>query len=473
VGMVGLLFGDRELVADAIDEPNRGMQAQILSGISDDGPWYEGAWGYHFYTMSALAPLAEAAHRAGLPIYSGEVGERYKKFYLAPLAMALPNGSLPAFNDSNTANANGNAHYELAFARWGDVRFAEPVRASNRKSLYALTVGVERLPAPATQAAPSEVFPASGYAYLRAGAGTDAAALILKYGPHGGGHGHPDKLHFVLYMGGKMLADDAGITTYGVPVHEGYYKTTLAHNTLVVDEENQRPATGKLLDFKTGNGWSAALADAGPIYEGVTFRRAAFLLGTNAAVFLDMAATTDGNARLFDFAVHPLVSPKLPLLSGNERPVDRPGYSYLRNLTTHHGLPAQNQTDFRLMTNGLNMDMDIDGRTTSLLAATGVGRSTEDRIPVFIFRQKTTGTRLAWSLGTASAIVTQVAVTDSATNKPVPETDAAAANVRVGDRSYLLIANPSGRAILAGNYRGSDKLAVVPIPPFPAAEASR
>jgi hypothetical protein len=471
VGMIGLLFADRELVADAIDEPSRGMQAQILSGITDDGPWYEGAWGYHFYTMSALAPLAEAAHRAGLPLYSGEIGERYKKFYLAPLAMALPNGTLPAFNDSNTANANGNMLYEVAFARWGDVRFADPVRASNRKNQYALTVGIERLPAPATKAAPSEVFASSGYAYLRAGSGQDAAALILKYGPHGGGHGHPDKLHFVLYMGGKMLADDAGITTYGVPVHMGYYKTTLAHNTLVVDEENQKAATGKLLDFKTGNGWSAALADAGPIYDGVTFRRAAFLIGTDAAVFLDMAATTDGKERQFDFAVHPLVTPKLPILTGNEKPVDKPGYAYLRNLTTQE-LPSQQKTDFHLSSSALSMEADLDGRPTRFLAATGVGRSTEDRIPLFIFRQKTTGTRLAWSLGTASATVKQIAVSDAATNKPVSETDAAAATVRIGDRSYLLIANPSGRAIVAGTYKGNDKLAVVPIPPFPVASGT-
>ncbi len=77
----------------------------------------------------------------------------------------------------------------------------------------------------------------------------DATWLCLKYGPHGGGHGHPDKLNFVLYSRGQILGVDPGTAAYGVPIQNEWYKSTLAHNTLVVDEENQKPAEGKSLAF--------------------------------------------------------------------------------------------------------------------------------------------------------------------------------------------------------------------------------
>ena len=64
-----------------------------------------------------------------------------------------------------------------------------------------------------------------------------ATWLCLKYGPHGGGHGHPDKNNFVLYARGKVLFPDPGTRPYGSPLHNGWDKITLAHNTLVVDGE--------------------------------------------------------------------------------------------------------------------------------------------------------------------------------------------------------------------------------------------
>ncbi|MSS74006.1 MAG: hypothetical protein EXS64_21355 [Candidatus Latescibacteria bacterium] len=46
----------------------------------------------------------------------------------------------------------------------------------------------------------SRLFPDSGYAVLRAE--RPEAYLLLKYGPHGGGHGHPDKLSLILHACG-------------------------------------------------------------------------------------------------------------------------------------------------------------------------------------------------------------------------------------------------------------------------------
>ena len=58
VGLTGFLLGDRALINAAIDDPDRGYRMQMSKGVQGDGVWHEGAWGYHFYTISAVWPLA-------------------------------------------------------------------------------------------------------------------------------------------------------------------------------------------------------------------------------------------------------------------------------------------------------------------------------------------------------------------------------------------------------------------------------
>jgi hypothetical protein len=390
VGLVALLYGDKTLLAEVFDDPTRGFQRQLMEGITDDGLWYEGAWSYHFYTMSALAPLVEAGYHAGLPLYSGPLGERYKKLYLAPIRMALPGGQLPAFNDSNAATAMSNPLYETAFARFADPQLALPLTTSPRKTLPAFLAGAPSLPKHTTSPATTTDFPVAGYAYLRG----PGATLILKYGPHGGGHGHPDKLNTVFFAGGKILLDDPGTSVYGIPAHLGWYKTTLAHNTFVQNEANQKAATGKLLSLKTGNGWSAALADAGPAYEGTTLRRAAFLLGSDTAVFVDGA---DQRAPgLLDLAIHPSFEPKAWLAQHIGAAVNlspKPGYSYLKDSKT-----AIHISPYTDLASGFTLSLSPLATPTQYIVATGMGKSSEDRVPILLARTEATKARWVWMI---------------------------------------------------------------------------
>ncbi len=81
VGLVGFLLGDEQLIHEAIDNPERGYWTQMRKGVSPDGVWWEGAWGYHFYTLSALWSLTEAARNCGINLYSDEL----KRMFDAPL----------------------------------------------------------------------------------------------------------------------------------------------------------------------------------------------------------------------------------------------------------------------------------------------------------------------------------------------------------------------------------------------------
>jgi len=462
VGLVGLLFEDAALVSDAIDSES-GYQAQMAEGVGADGAWYEGAWGYHFYAMNAVHYLTEAAFRCGINLYGGS----YEKMFMSPLDMAMPDGKLPAFNDSETATAMGNANYEIALARYKEPRFAMPLAGSSRQSIQAFVNGACDLPTSTTAPEASRNFTASGYAILRSGAGHYATWLCMKYGPHGGGHGHPDKNSFVLYGAGHVIAGDPGTARYGVPIQAGWYRTTLAHNTLVVDEASQHPATGSSLDFRTGEGWSASLTDAvGYAYAGVVFRRAAFLIGKDLVVFLDLVNTDDDTARTFDLACH---------LSGSwaggpqgdaAKPPDKPGYSYLRDLSVSKGENGYTATVKEPSGQATSIIFAASpGMLTSYWVATGVGANTEDRLPMLIARRRTAATAFAWAIAinpaAASPTISAIAVTTEQNDAPVSLHEAAAAVIKSANSTFLVIANPTGRSIKAGMWAGADKLLVV------------
>ena len=460
VGLVGLLFGDAALVADAIDSEH-GYQAQMAQGVGPDGMWYEGAWGYHFYTLDAVHPLTEAAHHCGINLY----GEQYKRMFTAPLDLAMPDGKLPAFNDSGTATAIGNANYEIALARYKDARLAAPLADRPRRSLQVFLCGAGELPASPPTSQPSRNLPESGYAVLTAGSGKDATWLCMKYGPHGGGHGHPDKNSFVLYAGGEVLAGDPGTASYGVPIQAGWYRTTLAHNTLVVDETSQHQARGASLDFRTGEGWSASLTDAGYAYAGISFRRAAFLIGKDTVAFLDLVSDDDRTSRTLDLACHLSGSWAAVPPGDPASPPDKPGYSYLRDLRAakrEDGLTVAVKSP---VGHPVHIAFAASpGAPTTYWTATGVGANVEDRVPAVIARRQAAAAAFAWVIGINPAgvapAVSLVPVTTQEGGTPVPSHDAAAMLIKSEGGTYLVIANPASRAIRVGAWAGADKLAV-------------
>jgi hypothetical protein len=434
--------------------------------------WYEGAWGYHFYTMDALHYLTEAAFRCGINLY----GDGYKRMFAAPLDLAMPDGGLPAFNDSSAATAMGNANYEIALARYKAPGLAAPLAGNARRSLQAFVNGVVDLPSPTSVAEASRNFPISGYAILRADAGKDATWVCLKYGPHGGSHGHPDKNSFVLYAAGHVLAGDPGTVAYLVPIHAGWYRTTLAHNTLVVDETSQHAATGASLDFRTGDGWSGSLTDAGYAYGGVLFRRAACLIGKDLVVFLDLVGTDNGRPRTLDLACHLSGSWAGAPQGDAAVPPDKPGYSYLRDLhalTTDSGYTATVKGPGDLEVSAIFAASP--GLPTTFWTATGAGTSAGDRVPVVIARRQSAATAFAWAIAIsptgqgdaaastagASPAISIVPVTSQETGASVPSDEAASALVKSIRGTFLIVANPAGRSIRAGTWTGNDKLTVV------------
>ena len=274
-----------------------GYYDQLQRSLGDDGLWLEGTMAYHNYALQALLELVEAGRRLGLPLHEAP---RLRAMLRAPLSAAYPNGVFPAINDSDPGDVRQFIPaWEWAWKTYRDPVFAQAAAWKNPAKLAALLGPGAREISPLPTH--SENLPDTGLAILRAGTGTNASAVFLDHGPHGGGHGHPDKLNITLFANQREWLLDPGRLTYSVPEHKSWAKTTVAHNTVVIDSESQSPATGKLLYFQTATNFSACAAECDTAYTGVLLRRH-LLLTTN--FLADIFEVDSSRSRPIDWLAH-------------------------------------------------------------------------------------------------------------------------------------------------------------------------
>ncbi len=207
----------------------------------------------------------------------------------------------------------------------------------------------------------------------------------------------------MLYARGKVLFPDAGTRPYGSPLHLEWDKVTLAHNTLVVDGASQAEATGKSLAF----GDRFAMTDAGNIYPGVRFIRTAVMVTENLILFVDRV--TADKAHTFDLATH--VAGKWVNLPRGES-VTLPGsagYQHLKDAS------VRSAPDGITLATDSGVAIALAGnQPTEVITATGVGKSTEDRVPLTIFRRTGQSTDYVWTASLDGKSATPAIVKSSA-----------------------------------------------------------
>jgi hypothetical protein len=303
---VGLLTGDRALIGLATTGPD-GFDFQLRESITPDGPWLEGSWGYHFFALDPLLLTLEMTRRNAIRI---EHEAALKRMFDAPIGCIFPDGTLPNFNDSGLMQLKGEAPlYEIGYALFHDPRYLYVMRGRKRE-LEALLWGVDKLPDAANVELASELLPVAGVATLRV-RGSDFTVAV-KFGPHGGGHGHYDKLTYISYANGKHLAIDPGTQAYGTKSHDTWDKMTVAHNTVVVDEQTQARATGKLLEWNPGPDATEIRLSAGPVYPNIELERTLVLTRNYLLDVVDVRST-DGAPHQFDWLYHGAGDLKLAL----------------------------------------------------------------------------------------------------------------------------------------------------------------
>lgn len=301
-GQAGLMAGDRELVADAVTGPCGYLQ-QLEKAVFDDGVWNECGWGYQFYTMSGLARIVMALNNLGVP-----PPERYKRMFDAAFGQVMPDWCFAAMNDSGRHSLRGQcALYEYGWTFWKDPVYAWWLSQNKRNSPQSLFVG-SALPGTVDNLSrlSSRVYPNGGIAILRSSAPDDNGPMpgnfiALDFGPHGGWHGHPDKLALTLYARGQLLAEDPGSVGYSNARQWGWYRATLSHNTLVQNGRNQAYTTGSCEAFAAKGNASVISLDAGGAYADAKVGRLVALVDD---VVLDYMWVHGDKPHSYEWAFH-------------------------------------------------------------------------------------------------------------------------------------------------------------------------
>lgn len=399
--------GDRQGIHDALYGCDHGsgwrygVIHQLRHDILSDGLHWEGSLGYHFYTLMAFTEIASAMANLGVDLWNAPLPplqqddgkdlhraygpahgtKTFKAAFDAPLYQMLPDGDLSTLHDSGLSHLRGvwiwGILYNKAWEAYGDRRYAwllsrmeadYPSAARDYPELpmplntHNGDLDFARLRDPkwprgsfsfARRSAISlsgrhekgcSLFPVHGSAVLRSAAAGPAVGAFLYWGPHVAGHMGPAALHLDLHAHGRRVTDAPHSGGYGDPNHLLWNRTTLAHNTVTVDEASMFPydfdtesmwecdrwrdriSDGRLLLFQPAPAFKAVRAVNDVVYPGVRLDRTVIVA---PGLALDVYRVTADRECQFDWAMH-LCGELAPLPGASAfDPGARRGYSLL------------------------------------------------------------------------------------------------------------------------------------------------
>src|SRR5262245_19654918 len=232
-----------------------------------DGGNREQAFGYQTFVLDFLL-LAGLAARARGEDFSPVYWRRLEAMIGCLASMTCFSGQLPMIGDADDgyvvrlATEPGFSPHGSLIAT-GAVLFDRPdlaVKAGTADSKTVTLLGVSAVRTLArlkqrgrTGFRPRMQFSESGYYLMGAGFETpDEVRLLVDAGSLGylslAAHGHADALSFVLSIGDREFLVDPGTFAYHTdPAWRRYFRSTRAHNTLVVDGEDQSAQAGNFM----------------------------------------------------------------------------------------------------------------------------------------------------------------------------------------------------------------------------------
>ena len=263
--VLGVAFGDRELVNIGLNTPKCGLLDMISRGKFGDGEGYingdgftsELSPGYYYYPLEGFVRAAIAAKRVGINLYQLPV---FKRLFDLPGYIVLPNYHLPRLNDggeiimdSYTASFCELAcHWypDPAYRQFLDKLYGQPSlhlkrgipnkedRGCFNNALLYGPADLEVKSPDGTQ--PSSFLRASGLAILRSPDNDWTCLLKNDRSESGAGHHHPDALNLILFANGEDVFPGTGTTGYGHYSYHQWSSQTIAHSTITLNTQSQR-----------------------------------------------------------------------------------------------------------------------------------------------------------------------------------------------------------------------------------------
>jgi len=225
----------------------------------------EQAIGYHLFVLQFFVAAGITARATGQD-FPESYWSRLEKMFEFLGVLSEGGAALPAFGDGDDGYVLDIGHNPRSVREWlavGAALFArtdfkawsggysEPVEwllgQAGRSSFNAV-------PDPEDNRIISRAFEGSGYYLLQYGDidSPDRISVVFDCGPLGmgaiAGHGHADALSFTLRAFGLDVLVDPGTYDYfSYPKWREYFRSTRAHNTIVVDGRDQSEMLGLFL----------------------------------------------------------------------------------------------------------------------------------------------------------------------------------------------------------------------------------
>lgn len=210
--------------------------------VHEDGGHYEQSSMYHIAVLHDYLECIFVLKKRRVQIPE-HVIQKVQKMLDFTRNILLPDGNIPLIGDSGLEIA---PVLQEAFAL-GDILFKNGEFLNNEHTHYkpssievTKSTEVRDFCYPPSAARTShQVFEHSGFYVMRA---NDRFLLLDcgKLGPEQNpAHGHCDMLSFELYLGDQRFIVDSGAYEYEAGEWRDFFRSTRAHNTVVVDEEEQ------------------------------------------------------------------------------------------------------------------------------------------------------------------------------------------------------------------------------------------
>ena len=322
-GLIALFFEDEALLRDAL-ESEFGIRNQARQGYTADGLWYELSLGYHYYATEALGEFV-AAYACVCP--QDELIELLRRAYQTPGQLSPDGWSLPCINDMSypsriaSRSRPGLRAYRIAPSRELALQIREgmcrePERLEGAETLLYMPPDVPE----GIEFNPPErkVFPASCLAVMN-----KPMNIVLKSGSLTKSHMHSDALSVGVYP----FSNDIGNPGYGHPMCQAYYRTSLAHNTVLMDGRSQPFRAQRQRVYETPAGIAARVED---LFDGVMGQRTLTAHGTSVT---DVTEITADKTHQFDWIFHSEGEAALPAGGRpSELKGDEASYTYLTDI---------------------------------------------------------------------------------------------------------------------------------------------
>ena len=226
--------------------------------------------------------------------------------FVAHLAFVKPDGTFPRLNDDIRGTNLASIVDLLEFTnRYWPTEAPSSILQQAREMSDSLSLRSSLWMSPINHASTqltSLNYESFGVSILR----HNEMYILMDYGPHGGWHGHFDKLSVEVATGDSNFISDPGTVVYSLPSSRDWYRTSFAHSLPFIGFENQPEVSGHLLNHNFSNYSSFVMAQYLDENQGMNVTRLLLVLTTvqYGDIIIDLSHWSGGVSQIATQTYH-------------------------------------------------------------------------------------------------------------------------------------------------------------------------